>query len=88
LDYGFAEPQILSDIYVEDASFLRMDNITLGYNVPGLGDSMSLRFYGTIQNAFILTGYSGIDPEAGINGIDNDLYPKSRTFLVGLNFGL
>ncbi|MFA0963711.1 SusC/RagA family TonB-linked outer membrane protein [Roseivirga sp. BDSF3-8] len=88
LDNQFEEPQLFSDIYVEDASFLRMDNITLGYTVPNLGENVSLRVYGTVQNAFVITDYSGIDPESGIGGIDNDLYPRSRTFLIGLNLGL
>ncbi|MGB3180328.1 MAG: TonB-dependent receptor [Cyclobacteriaceae bacterium] len=86
LDNGFNEPQLFSDVYIEDASFLKMDNITLGYTVPGM-ENTNLRVYGTVQNAFTITGYSGIDPEVGINGIDNDLYPRARTFLVGLNLG-
>ena len=95
----FNEPQILSDIYVENASFLRMDNITLGYTVPGLPKDLSLRVYGTIQNLFVISDYSGIDPEVGnpsnqdnttlaTFGIDNNIYPLSRTFIVGLSLGL
>ncbi len=84
LETGFETPQYLSDYYVEDASFLRMDNITLGYSFEYRG--RPARIFGTIQSAFTLTGYSGVDPTAGLNGLDNNLYPRSRTFTGGLNF--
>ena len=87
LENEFVNPQYFSDVYVEDASFLRMDNITLGYRVPGLSQVRSLRVYGTVQNVFTLTGYSGVDPTAGLNGIDNNLYPRSRIFSLGLTLG-
>jgi iron complex outermembrane receptor protein len=87
LETGFATPQYFSDVYVEDASFLRMDNITLGYRIPGMRGVNDLRIYGTVQNAFTLTGYSGVDPTAGFNGIDNNIYPRSRTFSAGLSLG-
>ena len=83
LETGFVQPQYLSDYYVEDASFLRMDNLTVGYNLTYRGQPM--RIFGTVQNAFTLTGYSGVDPTAGLNGIDNNIYPRSRTFAAGLN---
>ena len=83
LTTGFTQPQYLSDYYVEDASFLRMDNITLGYTFRYHGNP--LRVFGTVQNAFTLTGYSGVDPTAGLNGIDNNIYPRSRKFTGGLN---
>jgi TonB-dependent starch-binding outer membrane protein SusC len=83
LETGFETPQYLSDYYVEDASFLRMDNITLGYNFNYRGQP--LRVFGTVQNAFTMTGYSGVDPTAGLNGLDNNIYPRSRTFAGGLN---
>ena len=47
--------------------------------------SMPLRVFGTLQNAFTLTGYSGVDPTAGLNGLDNNIYPRSRTFTGGLS---
>lgn len=81
---GFQDPQYFSDIYLEDGSFLRMDNIALGYTlsaVPGLGQ---VRVYGSVSNAFVITGYSGTDPEIGVSGIDNNLYPRSRTFRGGM----
>jgi iron complex outermembrane receptor protein len=87
LKYGFDQPQYFSDLYVEDASFLRMDNLTLGYTVPRLRALKSARIYGTVQNVFTTTRYSGVDPTAGINGIDNNLYPRSRTFTAGVNIG-
>jgi iron complex outermembrane receptor protein len=86
LETGFVQPQYLSDYYVEDASFLRMDNLTLGYNLTYRGQP--LRVFGTVQNVFTLTGYSGVDPTAGLNGLDNNIYPRSRTFAAGLNVRL
>jgi iron complex outermembrane receptor protein len=83
LETGFETPQYLSDWYVEDASFLRMDNITVGYAFEYQG--RSARLFGTVQNAFTLTGYSGVDPTAGLNGLDNNIYPRSRTFTGGLS---
>jgi iron complex outermembrane receptor protein len=83
LETEFATPQYLSDYYVEDASFLRMDNITLDYRFDMAGKPW--RVFGTLQNAFTITGYSGVDPTAGLNGIDNNIYPRSRTFTAGLS---
>jgi TonB-dependent starch-binding outer membrane protein SusC len=87
LETGFVRSQFYSDVYVEDASFLRMDNITLGYTLPRVRSVQSVRVFGTVQNAFTLTGYSGVDPEAGFNGIDNVIYPRSRTFSLGVTLG-
>ena len=75
-----------SDIYVEDASFLRMDNITLGYTFPKwLEGKASVRLSAGIQNAFVITNYGGLDPEITNNGIDNTIYPRARTLLFGAN---
>lgn len=87
LDNGFERAQFFSDVYVEDASFLRMDNITLGYTLPSTLGFQRMRIFGTVQNAFTMTDYSGVDPIAGLNGIDNYLYPRSRTFSAGVNVG-
>ena len=87
LKYGFVNPQYFSDVYVEDASFLRLDNITVGYRVPKIRGLQQMRVYGTIQNVFTLTDYSGIDPTAGVNGIDRNIYPQSRTFTTGFTVG-
>lgn len=87
LEHGFVNPQYFSDVYVEDGSFLRMDNLTLGYTFDDLRAVGRMRVFGTIQNVFTATGYTGIDPMAGINGIDNNIYPRSRTFTAGISVG-
>jgi len=79
---------IISDIYLENGSFLRMDNITLGYTFDRPFKkfaSNSIRIWAGMQNVFLLTNYSGLDPELAGNGIDNTNYPRPRTFLVGAN---
>ena len=83
LTTGFVVPQYYSDYFVEDASFLRVDNITVGFGFTYRGQP--LRLFGTVQNAFTTTGYSGVDPTAGLNGIDNNIYPRSRTVSTGLS---
>ena len=85
--YNFTKPQYWSDVYVEEASFLRLDNITLGYTFTQVAGLNNLRAFGTVQNAFTSTKYTGIDPLAGVNGIDNNIYPLSRIITVGLNVG-
>lgn len=94
--YNFVNRQYLSDLYVEKADFLRMDNLTLGYTLPALGAFRATRVFGTVQNLFTTTKYSGVDPLAAqINttsantsvGIDNNTYPLSRIFTVGFNVG-
>ena len=79
---------IISDIYLENASFLRMDNVTLGYTFDRpikKFASNSIRLWAGMQNVFTLTNYSGLDPELASNGIDNTNYPRPRTFLIGAN---
>jgi iron complex outermembrane receptor protein len=83
LTTGFATPQYFSDYYVEKASFLRMDNITLGYSFQLRG--LPARAFASVQNVFTITGYDGVDPTAGLNGIDNNIYPRSRTVTSGLS---
>lgn len=79
----FTNPQYFSDYYVRDASFLRIDHITFGYNFDKLlGDFM--RLYLTVQNPLVLTNYEGIDPEVE-NGIDNNIYPRPRTYVFGVS---
>jgi TonB-linked SusC/RagA family outer membrane protein len=78
---------IISDIYLENASFLRMDNITLGYTFDRPIKKFaanSIRLWAGMQNVFTITNYSGLDPEV-FNGIDNTIYPRPRTFLLGAN---
>ncbi|MBO5001935.1 MAG: SusC/RagA family TonB-linked outer membrane protein, partial [Prevotella sp.] len=77
--------QVFSDMWVENASFLKMDNITLGYSFDKLfGAGISGRVYATVQNVFTITNYSGVDPEVS-SGIDNSLYPRPFTTVIGLN---
>jgi iron complex outermembrane receptor protein len=82
---------IYSDRYVEDASYVRLDNLTLGYSFPSLFKGMrSMRMYLSANNLAVLTGYRGIDPEVSLGGltpgVDNkDYYPRTRAFLFGLN---
>lgn len=77
---------VLSDLYVENASFLRLDNVTLGYTFPKwLQGNASLRLYTGVQNAFVITKYSGLDPEIANDGRDNTIYPRQRQILVGAN---
>lgn len=85
LETGFENPQYFSDVYVEDASFVRMDNLTLGYSFDRLRSFQQVRVFGTVQKVFTLTDYDGVDPEAGVNGIDNNIYPFSRTFTAGVS---
>ena len=87
-DTKFFNTQYFSDYYVENASFFRMDNITVGYNFNKLfGANLDGRVSFTCQNAFVITNYSGLDPEVA-GGIDNNIYPKARTFVLGLNLNL
>ena len=85
----------ISDIYLEDADYVKLSNITVGYDFTKGFKSLpfsKLRLYLTAQNLFTITGYSGMDPEIGFSadtnwasGIDSGYYPSSRTLLVGLN---
>lgn len=82
---NFTNVQYLSDHYVENASFLRLDNIAVGYRFDDLFNAVSsMRVSATVQNVFTLTEYSGQDPEV-FGGIDYNLYPRPRTFVLGLN---
>ena len=86
----FSQAQYLSDYYVRDASFLKIDNVTLSYNFPKLFQVVkdrpaSLTVFGTIQNLLTITRYDGIDPEV-YGGIDGTMYPRPRTFVAGVKF--
>ena len=75
----------LSNYFVKDASFIKLDNVTLGYTMDkALLKAVSLRFSAGVQNVFTLTKYDGLDPEK-FNGIDNNVYPRARTFIFGVN---
>lgn len=82
---GFTTAQYWSDFYLENASFFRMDNISLGYSFDKLiTEKLEGRVSFTVQNAFVVTNYSGLDPEVS-GGIDNNIFPRPRTFVLGLN---
>ena len=84
----FSQAQYLSDYYLQDGSFLKLDNFTLGYTFPKLfyvtaDRPFSLNLFGTVQNICTLTRYTGIDPEI-FGGIDGTVYPRPRTFIFGV----
>ena len=79
---NFAQYQ--SDMYVQNASFLKLDNVTLSY-LFNLKGRQSLSVFGTVQNVACLTAYKGIDPEI-YSGIDNNMYPRPRTYMLGLKY--
>ena len=80
----FTNRQLKSSVYISDGSFLKLDNVTLSYSLRDAGVFSSLRFYATASNLLTITGYDGIDPEVA-GGIDNNQYPRSRTFLMGIS---
>jgi iron complex outermembrane receptor protein len=76
---------LLSDYYIQNASFLRMDNLTFGYDAGTIfNKKATLRLNASVQNVFVLTKYEGLDPEI-IWGVDNTIYPRPRIFTMGLN---
>jgi iron complex outermembrane receptor protein len=84
---NFTLPQYLSDYYIENASFLRMDNIRVSYNFGKIiAHTGSLNVSATVQNVFTVTKYSGLDPEIP-SGIDNNFYPRPRIYSLSLNLG-
>jgi iron complex outermembrane receptor protein len=84
-DSEFETQQLFSDYYVRDASFFRMDNISLGYSFYDLfKDKVDLKLSLTAQNVFVITKYNGLDPEV-FDGIDNNIYPRPTTILFGIN---
>jgi iron complex outermembrane receptor protein len=80
-----AEQQYYSDYWVENASFLKLDNVTLGYSFDKIFNyPLSGRVYATVQNVWTLTKYNGIDPEVS-GGIDSNMYPRPFTTVIGMN---
>ena len=74
----------LSDYWMENASFFRMDNINVGYNFGKVfNNKANLRLSANVQNAFVITKYKGLDPEQS-GGIDNNLYSRPRIFVLGI----
>lgn len=84
-DKGFQQQQLYSDIWLEDGSFFRFDNITLGYTFDRLwNDTSRLRLTFSVSNIATITGYSGLDPEL-TDGIDREVYPRPRAYTLGVN---
>lgn len=82
----FQNPQYLSDHFIQDASFFRLDFITLSYDLSKQWEKGNVRVSATLQNPLLITNYQGVDPEIE-TGIDNNIYPRSRTFVIGVNAG-
>ena len=78
--------RLFSDYYIQNASWFKLDNITVGYTLqnPLGNDKSKLRIYGAAQNVFTLTEYDGIDPEI-YSGVDKTIYPRARMFMLGFN---
>ena len=83
LNTGFTNQNLFSDLYIQRADFVRLDNISLGYTIPF--SKMTLRTSLTATNLFVITEYDGLDPEIS-NGIENNFYPRTRDIVLGLNF--
>ena len=80
----FTDTNLLSDHYIQEASFFKVDNITLGYTWKKATEKMDVRFYASVQNVATITDYTGLDPEIS-GGIDNSFYPRPRTAVFGVN---
>ena len=85
LETQFENPKYFSDYFIENGSYLKLDNASLGYTFDDLlAGKLNLRLYTTAQNLLLITKYRGLDPEVA-NGIDNNIYPRPRTFLFGVS---
>ncbi len=88
-DVNFANNQYLSDYYVQNASYFKLDYLTLAYDFGNLiKNTLNLRLSLTVNNVFTITNYKGLDPEVNLGssvGIDNNMYPRSRVFVLGVN---
>lgn len=84
---GFSNQQYLSDYYIQNASFLRWDNINVGYNLGTITKAdIKARLSASVQNVAVFTKYKGLDPEnSSVTGIDNNIYPRPRIFSLGIN---
>ncbi len=84
---NFENNQYFSDYYIQNASFLRMDNFSVGYDLGKLlGKNTRLNVQANVQNVFVVTQYTGLDPEV-FGGIDNNFYPRPRTYTLSFNLG-
>ena len=85
LETNFVNGQNYSDYYIENASFFKLDNFSIGYMFNKvLKDKLNIHVSATVQNVFTITKYSGLDPEV-FGGIDNNIYPRPRIFMLGIN---
>ena len=84
---GNSQEQWISDMFLEDASFFRMDDINLGYTFDKIGSTnLKIRVAAGVQNVFVITKYSGMDPEAtGVDGINGTFWPRPRIYSLRLN---
>ena len=91
---NFVKRQFTSDYFVQNASFFKLDNLSAGYSFDHLTDKLSARVSFTVQNVLTITNYNGVDPEVpfteingvkNIPGVDNNFYPRARTFVLGVN---
>jgi hypothetical protein len=82
----------VSNRFIEDGSYLRIKNLTLGYTLPHpfiqRAHFSSIRIYASCINLATFTKYTGFDPEVGANGVDYSVYPVTRTFSIGINLNL
>jgi len=82
---NFENSQYFSDYFIENGSFMKLDNVSVGYNFNNLmQDKLKLRVYCNAQNLITVTKYTGLDPEV-FSGIDNNIYPRPRTFMLGVS---
>ncbi len=95
LSSGITSPATYSGYWIEDASFFRLQTLSVGYNIPtNVNSSCGMRVYFLGENLAVFTDYSGVDPEVGLTGLDNpgidrfNSYPRPRTFSFGLNITL
>jgi len=87
-DVNFNNQQYLSDYYIQNASYFKLDYLTLAYDFGNLmKNTLGLRLSFTVNNVFTITKYEGLDPEIN-NGIDNNIYPRSRVYVLGVNLSL
>jgi iron complex outermembrane receptor protein len=85
---GNTDQELLSDYYIQNGSFLKMDNLNIGYNAGKVFHNRAgLRLNFTVQNVFTITNYTGLDPEIG-GGVDNNIYPRPRVFSLGINLDI
>jgi iron complex outermembrane receptor protein len=83
-DTRFVKRQFTSDYFVENASFMKLDNVSAGYNIGELIYNLYMRVNFTVTNVLTITKYKGLDPEVD-GGVDNNFYPRPRTFMLGIS---